>query len=321
MCLANDEHAYFTKRLEPRLFRQLFVLASIAAVSACSGDVSREYRVDTGIHPEVQDENVRYRTTYYFRVFDVCGADKLGWPFDDAIRDAAAVSTATKDLKARIEYYKERQEAQYGADIFAKKRLGRYEIRNDSLYRFRMTGKASALYKDVHFESGTLRAEQIDPFGTKIRSDAKGRSFSVSPASNQITPPTDGGDTCPTGQPARRGFQILGPEGFRTFDQDERLILAMTSNSKPLIGLLQEMTSRMQRARERPAKLLLPLAQERSRILDGQRLTATATLKLARTGAAERPAEDLAPQRFVEALRKAFNKGVKGATTSSKTDE
>ncbi len=377
MCLAINKYAFFTPYMKSRLFRPIFVLASIVAVSACSGDVTREYRVDTGIHPEEQDENVRFRTTYYFRVFDVCTADEFGKSFGDndpGDPSASAKAQATKmttKLEAMTTVQKERQKAQYGDDIFSKKRLGRYEIRNDSLYRFRMTGKASALFKDVHFEAGTLRAEQIDPFGTKIRYDSKGRSFSVSPGedrrtrqreasfeaieklaatranlakagltqdqikvldskmveaiTNQIPPPTEGGVICPTGQDGRRGFQILGPEGFRTFDQDERLILAMTSNSKPLIGLLQEITSRMQRSKEESATLLLPLARERSRILDGQRLTATTTLELAKSAAAESSSEnfaseDFAPKTFVEVLRSAFNRGVKRGATSPKTD-
>jgi len=50
---------------------------------------------------------------------------------------------------------------------------------------------------------------------------------------------------CGDGAPARRGFQILGPEGWRTFDQDERLVLAMSSSGKPLLDTLRDLSSRV----------------------------------------------------------------------------
>lgn len=51
--------------------------------------------------------------------------------------------------------------------------------------------------------------------------------------------------TCGSGLPARRGFQIMGPEGWRTFDQDERLVLAMSSSGKPLLDTMSDLSSRI----------------------------------------------------------------------------
>jgi hypothetical protein len=90
-------------------------------------------QVDTGLHPKNQDKDVRFRTTYYFRVFDYCAADS-----DGGIKTPFAI---------------------------------------DSLYRFRMTGKANSLTTRVNFESGTLTAGQIDPFGATVAFDKKNRQF------------------------------------------------------------------------------------------------------------------------------------------------
>ena len=46
-------------------------------------------------------------------------------------------------------------------------------------------------------------------------------------------------------QNLRRGFQILGPEGWRTFNQDERLIMAMNATGEPLIATMQELSGRV----------------------------------------------------------------------------
>lgn len=54
---------------------------------------------------------------------------------------------------------------------------------------------------------------------------------------------------CPPGQTASRGFLIFGPEGWRTFDQNERLILAMYSDSSPLINTLSKYSDKLSQAR------------------------------------------------------------------------
>ena len=93
-------------------------------LSACT--VPEHMEVRSGTDPRNQDDDVRFRTTYYFRVFDVCPAAKDGSQADRRVPDT------------------------------------------DSLYRFRMTGKASALFVKVHFESGTLKSYEIDPFGAAV---------------------------------------------------------------------------------------------------------------------------------------------------------
>jgi hypothetical protein len=104
----------------------------VGLIGACAV-VPKHMQVDTGLHPKNQDKDVRFRTTYYFRVFDYC-ADKS----NGGIKTPFAI---------------------------------------DSLYRFQMTGKANSLTTRVNFESGTLTAGQIDPFGATVAFDKENGQF------------------------------------------------------------------------------------------------------------------------------------------------
>ena len=106
---------------------------SAILLGACT--VPEHMQVRAGIDPRNQDDQVRFRSTYYFRVFDVCRNPDNGMVEVDG------------------------------------------PPQRDSLYRFRMTGKASSLFSQVHFESGTLHKSEIDPFGSKVVFDENlGRS-------------------------------------------------------------------------------------------------------------------------------------------------
>lgn len=124
-------------------------LLALTLLSGCSwlGDVSSDMRVDTGLDPANIDSNVRFRTTYYFRVLTGCKIE----------------STASDN--------------NYTSPPFKKRISGVFVPLNDSLYRFRMTGQAAALFNRVHFESGILRKEQIDPFGSSVRYNEQTHTF------------------------------------------------------------------------------------------------------------------------------------------------
>ncbi len=334
--------------------------------------------VRAGLDPENQDEDVRFRTTYYFRTFDYC------------------FGRGTLDRQQAVLILPE----------------------TDSLYRFRMTGKAHSLTTKVRFESGFLQSWQIDPFGanvvfddklkrhrfqsqqeakqelaretaladfkqllvfhrdlgdenglqaTKARldqalstklaefvgsgpdstgaagstvvvraeeldaakktlvSEAK-RELAAGRGAKSVSTPifVSAGDykqlviveqqldkdgkltgepaikaleakwavrdkdgssegleyrpssstalQCPEGASVQRGFQILGPEGWRTFDQEERLIMAMTTSAQPLVDTLKEYSDRILNAKASSADVLLPLVREDLRISRAQRL-------------------------------------------------
>ncbi len=258
----------------------LFLLVACGGCSTL-GDVPPALRVDQGEHPAYQDEQVRFRTTYYFRIVDACKVEE------------GMTQSGDGDYATTSEPFRVRQN-------------GKLKIVSDSLYRFRMTGKASALFANIRFESGVLRAEQIDPFGSQVQFDQTTNAFRVVPASvsraearrvdivrevdrlvtlsekvtskygdatevkseisRQITKQikllgdendsgmgTAGNGTgnstknssdplCPDGRPIQRSYFLYGPEGVRRLDPDQRLLMAMTSNSKPLIGMLQQLS-------------------------------------------------------------------------------
>lgn len=76
---------------------------------------------------------------------------------------------------------------------------------------------------------------------------------------------------CPENAPVRRGFQVLGPEGWRTFDQDERLLLAMSASAQPLISTLKDLSNRVLSARDNPSAELLPIVLEQKRLAEAGR--------------------------------------------------
>lgn len=334
------------------------------------------------------DEDVAFRTIYYFRVFDYC-----------QIRDRLDGETVDVPL-------------------------------SDTLYRFIMTGKSSTLLSNIRFESGTLSAQEIEPFGATVEYDkeigrfrllsrqdvdsearreravqaydrlyalydritepaaeddaaladvrramvealtafiAEFQQASIGPAApaapqlqeiaeGQITatelPVTaeDGTFTIPftvqgprppqrnftlllqrqeddtlkatlqeeTGEvvaavttpkpvecqndqiPNRRGFQILGPEGWRTFDQDERLLMVMSADAQPLIGTLKELSQR--------------LIQSRAPALAFQRVLPVERLRVANTKQSlDSPAEDTTPEDLLDQTIQTFNSEAGGS--------
>jgi hypothetical protein len=74
----------------------------LLSLVGCS-DVPKSFRVDTGVYPEYQDDEVRFRTTYYLRVFDLCPVD-----------------TATAEYEPRM-------------DVLTARKTGKLELVKDSL--------------------------------------------------------------------------------------------------------------------------------------------------------------------------------------------
>lgn len=110
-----------------RIRRNLQILMICPALASAACSVPNHMHVTEGISPKLLDTNVRFRTTYYFRVFDYC------WRIDQPV-----------------------DRTTYRQIVPA----------TDVMYRYRMTGKASALGSRIKFESGMLEAAAIDPFGS-----------------------------------------------------------------------------------------------------------------------------------------------------------
>ncbi|WP_235530475.1 hypothetical protein [Sphingomonas sp. Leaf62] len=340
--------------------------------------------VTRGTDPKYVDTNVRFRTTYYFRVFDFC------WSADTAVGSGSGAPRYRSIIP-----------------------------QTDTLYRYRMTGKASALGSNIKFESGVLNEKDIDPFGADVvyngdvnryvvrsRSDAKSQADQIAadrraaalataarsaadaalgrfealgklleqsaklpekerdiaqaelktamadvlqdytgklraPLGDALTdrfdridkllaglaategrpttPPAaataeaiakaaveearaaineaarkqalsaqaDGAATpplCPANTILTKGFQVMGPEGMRPFDQKQRLVMAMYTSAKPLTETLTEYSGRIVNGRANPAEQLLPLARETLRIVETQRTLDAAAGRIAAGG-------------------------------------
>jgi hypothetical protein len=296
----------------PHVSRLLTISFLLLFTGGCStiGDVPPAMRVDLGEHPAHQDEQVRFRTTYYFRIADSC-----------KVQEGKNQSGDDKDYTKDQGPFKVRQS-------------GKLKIVSDSLYRFRMTGKASALFAKIRFESGVLRSEQIDPFGSQVALDKNTNTFRVIPANamrenvrreeidreidrlinlkkrlnesgqkthddliatmieNQIKLLGNENDSgvgssknattgrsnatttellCPDGRPTQRSYFLYGPEGVRRLDPDERLLMAMTSDSKPLIGMLQQLAGKSLHSQQIHENEWKDIADERASVSHARR--------------------------------------------------
>ena len=319
--------------------RRIALAALVLGVVACA-EVSDPTHIRRGASPQLVDDLVRFRTTYYFRVFDAC----------EIFADQGP-------------------EAYDNSNLLLRKKPGKQlRLIKDSLYRFTMTGKAPAGTSNVHFEAGTLKAWQIDPFGAIVDYDKENNRFYFKSQSesrddtrlseqlavikrlrdqlgdikkadnpeayeivqsvinarlrdlNQTPAPQDGAATgatdavkgipagsqgCASNGTLRRGFQILGPEGVRTFDQDDRLVMAMSSSGRPLFGALQDLSQRVLSQKASDSDRLLPLALERVRLNEAARALD------AGDGATESP-EDVG--RLIDAVIKALDQDTGGGS-------
>ncbi|WP_281556362.1 hypothetical protein [Thalassomonas sp. RHCl1] len=73
----------------------------------------------------------------------------------------------------------------------------------------------------------------------------------------------------------RKGFQILGPEGWRTFNQDERLVMAMYSDNSPITNVLKELSQQVLNAHQSNEPNLLPIVKAELRLSKAQQQLTT----------------------------------------------
>lgn len=117
--------------------KRSYTLVALVGILLGGCGIPPSMHVREGGQPRYQDEDVLFRATYYFRVFDFC-------------------------------------DGSLGGDHAAQR------IKNDSLYRFRMTGKGKSSFSKVRFESGSLQAWQIDPLGASVEFDKDSKPYFVS---------------------------------------------------------------------------------------------------------------------------------------------
>lgn len=245
-----------------RLVATPILLAAVAAVGGCS--MPKAMRVETANHPTHKDEYVRFRTTYYFRVYDYC-ADVPGAPvrvlanalyrfrmtgkahsLTSAMRFEAG--TLPKDV---IDPFGSTVEYDPGLNRFVYR--SREDVQEEAKRRARIRAAEDYVGLVERLKAATPAADNVvrSAISAQAAEIAKSELAGAAPALLSTPKPTPDAQT-QTPDPAvescrqlARGFQILGPEGWRLFDQNERLILAMSSSGKPLIGTLQELSGRM----------------------------------------------------------------------------
>ena len=96
-------------------------------------------------------------------------------PASMLVREGDSPRHEDKDVAFRTTYYF--RVFDYCAGAGSSKAAYARVPRIDSLYRFRMTGKASTIGKTIKFESGTLKSYQIDPFGAGVVYDKRTGQF------------------------------------------------------------------------------------------------------------------------------------------------
>lgn len=192
------------------------LLVSISLLQGCA--TPKAYRVRSGNEPRYQDDDVRFRTTYYYRVLNLCG----------------------KKTNASVENTHPKVEG---------------------LYRFRMSGKANPLFNEIHFESGLVKREQIEPFGRAVQYDSQTNHYKIGSAT---APPKEPRPSEDSNDKNCRQWHVLGPEGWRLAASADLLVMAMSSDSQPLVQQLKKISGLREQASNTltPAQLTLKLSTE-----------------------------------------------------------
>ncbi len=225
----------------------------------------------------VKQEAIQLLKSAESRITAIAGDDskKLVTDSSNALKESReAISTASDALNMRVILTKTQALAKDLASnekvkLYTTAPPGQKDVDDDD--KARMTELANAL--------GTLHARLTSP-------EAASSPVSVS----------DKALICGDGRPARRGFQILGPEGWRTFDQDERLVLAMSGSGRPLLDALRDVSNRAM------AQKTQGLAKESA--LAGYLAVAQARAKLAEVDKAKSDELGTALDAVVEAFNK-----------------
>lgn len=164
-----------------------------------------------------------------------------------------------------------------------------------------LKGKVGALETKL---AETPAADSTEKLRVELESRITGVEKSIAKLEARVAQTLD--QFCSIDQIQRRGFQIMGPEGMRPFDQDQRLILAMHSSAKPLIETLSEYSGRLLTPQVNPAEQLLPLAREITTIVRTQRALDGKALEIA-----EDPEGETTLDEIFDAAAEAFTPEVK----------
>lgn len=283
-----------------------------------------QMRIENANDPRYEDQDVRFRTTYYFRVYDPCPPTAAAPrpPASDTLyrfRMTGKSKSLTNQVHFEAGTLKATQIDPLGASVAYDERNRQFYLKSqadtqeDAQREHRLTEierlvevyrgfaqpvvpapapaaaapsvAASAAASAVAAAASAAAAEAagMAEFRSKLQERIVVHIAALSPRSGQ----TGGENLKAADAPSRsasspekkaandctgtRGFQILGPEGWREFKQDERLLMAMSSSGKPLIGTMQEIAGRVVNDQPIEAEMLLPLTREELRLTRAER--------------------------------------------------
>ncbi|WP_145959500.1 hypothetical protein [Vibrio penaeicida] len=144
-----------------------------------------------------------------------------------------------------------------------------YELTNDDLNNIKDLNEFKSLDQDIKnslqnnmlLNSFTPFNDQFIPKLTQETRDAHRQKLE-----RLMYTRTD----CPPGFSRNHGFLILGPEGWKHFDPEERLLLAMYTSEAPLISTMTKLSQKMTQAHNQTRLNEKPFQQEVQRALESQ---------------------------------------------------
>ncbi len=244
------------------------IVFGVVFVSGCFRPDSMLVR--EGQAPGNVDKDVVFRTTYYFRVFNYCALKNR------VIRQ----SPEERDLDKDTRFYTILNDSMYRFTMTGKANtlFSKINFESGSLMASEIDPLGSrVVYKDgnAQFQSveeeqqeledkiQETQSEEIIKQRNKVVENITQETLSL----NKLKPEATASElnkniteihkqlnilnkktleiNCPSGAPVQRGFQVLGPEGWRTFNQNERLIMVMSSDAEPLVSTLKELSQRV----------------------------------------------------------------------------
>ena len=231
---------------------------SLSILPGCTWDIYDSMHVTKGNAPEMQDDDVLFRNIYYFRVFEYCPTKK-GKIFtkDNLFRFRMTGKGYPLFLnKVRFEagtLHKSEIDP-FGNPITFDKKSGHFRYTTKQEIELEKKNFTMEVF-DKEYEHLLQLAEKLDDNKNPLK-DSKLFKEYIDTRINDLTKavksqpmvsdsPSGFVTACNNGNNPKQEFWILGPEGWRRFNADDRLVLAMSTSGEPIIGPMKELAGRI----------------------------------------------------------------------------
>lgn len=293
----------------------------VLLITACAC-MPEQFRIGEDVYPKNIDEDVRFRTDYYFMV-DSGGSDNTRYDRLYRFRMTGKASSLWNRTAFESGVLHKSQIDPFGSQIRYNQQERKYEFtsgpelpgrENQSARLAETLDMLLAEAEDLKEFQGTL--DKLKSALKKAKEDNTGARTTLGDdlhaVRNQLAPLKESDKEAvrslalkaenallefdpavPDTADPNIGFIIIGPEGKRRYDQDYRLLMTMSSDGTPLISTMQELSGRMLNERPAAQALLEDIAGEQVSSLK-------ALLALHENAGAD-------PQKLVEEVLKAFD--------------